>query len=257
MKFCLITPFNHLDLSEMGDMYFALTKEGVTNKTYREFFLTKKLGGFDVIVDNNIHENDAVDWEQHVELAKEVGTILIVPDEMRNMNVTLKNFDSFMDKYYDELKEAGVKIMAVPQGQNITEIDFCFHKFNNDPRVDFIGHSFDLEPYKYNNLSKYQRQSINRLIVVGKWVESCKKKIHLLGCNNLSELYYLSKFDCINSTDGKFLSRISLANIELTPTNWLGVEKHNDVKMKFDSYLTSYQQDLFETNFKFIKSIIE
>lgn len=255
LKLCLITPINNLSLSTYGNMYFALTRQLRDSKKYYNFFKHKKKCNFDVIVDNNVHEGTEVDFEDHVRLAKEVGTILIVPDVLRNKKKTIEYFHYFMDRWYLELKNHNIKIMAVPQGNNLEEINECFEVFNKDKRVDIIGHSFDLTPFKLSN-SKYQNQSLNRLLVVTKWCKRTKKKIHLLGSNNLWELYTLSKFPQVYSTDGKFFSRISLANKQLDISNWKKIEKDKNIKMDFNKGFTQTNSKNFIKNVIFFREVL-
>lgn len=257
MKLCLITPFSELYLSKVGDMYFALTRQLKESKTYYDFFKKRKEEGNEVFIDNNVHEKEELDFEEHVRLAIEVGTIIIVPDVMRNKKKTLDYFHYFMDKFYPLLLKKKIKIMAVPQGDTIEEINECFNEFNNDKRVNFIGHSFDLEPYHFYQHG-YQNQSINRILVVGEWTKGLKKdkKIHLLGSNNLWELYVLSRLRGVYSTDGKIFSRLSLANIKIDETNWKCVNKDKDIKMEFEKGFSNSQANLFLGNVKFFRKVL-
>jgi hypothetical protein len=258
MKLCLITPFSELYLSEVGDMYFALTKQLRENLTYYNFFKDKKDRGKEIIVDNNVHEKEELDFEEHVKLAIDVGTIIIIPDVMRNKKKTLEYYHYFMDKFYPLLLKNNIKIMAVPQGNTIGEINECFDEFNNDERISFIGQSFDLEPTIFTHERSYQNQSLNRICIVTDWCnKGLKKKIHLLGSNNLDELYLLSKFKGVYSTDGKIFSRLALANVEINRENWELVEKDRNVKMEFEKCFTYQQANLFLRNVKFFKGVLD
>lgn len=255
IKLCLITPIKELDLSNYGNMFFALTKQLKEDKTYYEFFKKKKKLGFDVVVDNNIHESEEIDFEEHIRLALDVGTIIIIPDVLRNKKKTLEYFHYFMDRWFDDLKSNNIKIMAVPQGDTIEEINECFKEFNEDKRVDMIGNSFDLVPFKLAE-EKYENQSMNRMLIVNDWCKTSTKRIHLLGSNNLNELYILSKHKQVYSTDGKYFSRTALANIHLTPLNWRTVTKQKDIKMNFEDKFTSTQANLFIKNVKFFREVL-
>jgi len=251
MKLCLITPYKELSCSDEGTMFFALTRELKYNKVYYNYFFQKKKEGFDVIVDNDIHENDPMSFEDHIQMALEVGTIIITPDFLRNKKKTLEYFHYFLDCFYSKLKEKKIKIMSVPQGDTIQEIDECFNEFNNDLRVDFIGNSFDLVPYDFCS-NKYENQSINRMLIVNGWIRRTKKPIHLLGSNNLYELYLLNKFKEVMSTDGKIFSRLALANVKLSEVNWRQVDK-TEIKMSFNDEFTTEQKELYKKNVEFFK----
>lgn len=255
IKLCLITPIENLSLCNYGDMYFALTRQLSENKEYFDFFKSKKRLGFQVIVDNSVHEMQETDFEDHVKLAIDVGTIIIIPDVLRNKKKTLEYYHYFMDRWFPVLKQSGIKIMAVPQGETFEEIMECFEEFNNDKRVDFIGNSFDLIPFKLAE-EKYENQSMNRLVIVSKWAEKCEKKIHLLGSNNLNELYILSKLKSVHSTDGKFFSRITLGGIKLNNENWKSILKPKDIKMDFDKEFNNYQKSLFKDNVLFFRECL-
>lgn len=256
MKLCLIVPFSNMKLSTYGDMYYALTKQLNESKSYYNYFKSKKELGFDVYVDNNVHEGEEIDFETHVKLAMEVGTIIIVPDVLRDKKKTLEYYHYFMDKYATMLRKKGIRICCVPQGNTLDEINECFDEFNKDTRVSIIGNSFDLVPYPLLK-GKYENQSANRLLIVNDWVKKTNKRIHLLGSNNLSELYNLSKFKQVYSTDGKFFSRISLARIKLTNDNWRSVEKDKDIKMKFEEPLKESQEQIFKKNVLFFREVLQ
>jgi len=255
IKLCLITPIENIELSNYSDIFFALTRQLQELDGYYTYFKQKKKLGFDVIVDNNIHESQEVDFEIHVKLALDVGTIIVVPDVLRNKKKTLEYFHYFMDRWYSVLKQNDIKIMAVPQGDTIEEINECFEEFNNDRRVDIIGNSFDLVPYQLTK-EKYENQSLNRILIVNKWCEKTEKKIHLLGSNNLNELYVLSKLKQVYSTDGKFFSRISLAGIELNSENWRSAIKKMNIKMDFKQKLNLTQTNLFIKNILFFREVL-
>lgn len=255
MKFCLITPYENLEESKEGDMFYALTRELLENKTYYNWFKDIKRKGGDVIIDNNVHEKSEVSFEDHVHLAIDVATIIVVPDVMRDKKKTLEYFHYFMDKFYPLLKLNGIKILAVPQGNTFEEINECFDEFNKDKRVDIIGHSFDLEPYQFVE-DKYSNQSMNRITIVSHWLQKTNKDIHLLGSNNLWELYLLGKNKRVVSTDGKLFSRLALSNIEVTKDNWEFISKP-DTKMKFSDVLSLEQKRQFIKNIRFFKRMIE
>jgi len=255
IKLCLITPIENLGLCNYGDMFFALTRQLSESKEYYEYFKRKKKLGFQIICDNNIHEMTEVNFEEHVKLALEIGTIIIIPDVLRNKKKTLEHFHYFMDRWFEILHKNQIKIMAVPQGETFEEIMECFDEFNNDKRVDMVGNSFDLTPYQLLP-EKYANQSANRLLIVNKWCELTTKKIHLLGCNNLNELYSLNKFKQVHSTDGKFFSRISLAGIRLTYDNWRDIIKNEEIKMEFNKRLTLTQMGLFVKNVLFFREVL-
>jgi hypothetical protein len=258
VKLCLITPLSELYLSEIGDMFFALTRQLKESRVYYNFFKNKKEKGKEVIVDNNIHEGTELDFEEHVRLAIEVGTIIVVPDVMRNKKKTLEYYHYFMDKFYPLLLKNNIKIMAVPQGNTIDEINECFDEFNNDKRVSFIGQSFDLEPCHFTTERSYQNQSLNRIGIVVDWCNrNLKKKIHLLGSNNLDELQLLNKLNGVYSTDGKIFSRLALANVDVNEGNWKYVNKDRNVKMEFENCFTSKQANLFLKNVKFFREILD
>lgn len=254
MKINLITPYKNLKQSEKGDMYFALTRQLFENKDYYNFFKKKKEEGFEVFIDNNVHEEDPMNFENHVEIALEVGTIIIIPDVLRNAKKTLEYYHYFMDKYYSILKENNIKIMAVPQGDSMCEIMKCFDEFNNDERVDFIGNSFDLTPFLLHP-SKYENQSLNRFMILREWLKVVNKPIHMLGSNNLYELYFFSRFKNIYSTDGKIFSRLALSKTIIDQNNWRELSKP-DMKMKFEDEFTTTQKVIFNNNVDFFKSLI-
>lgn len=247
MKLCLITPFKHLNLSKInGDMYFALTRQLRDNRQYYDFFKEQNY----VIIDNNIHEGEEVDFEEHVRLAIDIGNEIIIPDVLRDKKKTLEYFHYFMDKFYNRLKQNNIKIMGVPQGNSLKEIMECFEEMNKDNRVDIIGNSFDLTPIKFEG-DKYFIQSQNRFVILNEWLGKTTKPIHLLGSNGLYELYHFNKYPQIRSTDGKLFSRLSLSNVKLD-SGWMKVMKP-PIKMKFDDVFTKKQVELYNYNVKFFK----
>lgn len=254
MKLSLITPYKNLEESGKGDIIYALTRQLNDNKEYYNFCKKKKEEGFDVIIDNNVHEGDEMDFEKHIQLASEVATILVIPDVLRDKKKTLEYYHYFMDKYYINLKHNNIKLMGVPQGETMCEIQECFNEMNDDDRVDMIGNSFDLVPLRFCD-DKYKNQSMNRLNIVTEWLKTIKKPIHLLGSNGLWELYFLSRFKQIQSTDGKLLSRLALAGVKIDKSNWVHIMKPKE-KMDFDVPFLKTQSTLFQYNLNFFKGVL-
>lgn len=255
MKLCLITPFNNLKESKEGDMFYALTRQLNENKKYYNWFKLAKEKGFDVIVDNNVHERAEVNFEDHVLLTLDVGTICVVPDVMKNKKKTLEYFHYFMDKFYPILKQNKIKILAVPQGETLTEIDDCLMEMANDNRVDIIGNSFDLTPLHFND-DKYSNQSINRIRIINMFLDRTDKPIHLLGSNGLEELYIFRNNRQIISTDGKLFSRLALGNILIDKKDWKKIMKPKE-KMSFSIPFTKEQRKIFIKNVRMFKEILD
>lgn len=255
MKLCLITPIKNLIESKNGGLYFALTRQLKENNEYYKFFYKRKTEGNEVIVDNNIHEKDPMDFENHVELALRVGTIIVVPDVMRDKKKTLEYFHYFMDKFYKKLKEFKIKILAVPQGETFEEIKECLIEMSGDDRVDMIGNSFDLTPFKISS-SKYDNQSSNRFLIMNMFLQNTSKPIHMLGSNNLWEIYFFSKFKQVYSTDGKIFSRLSLNNQIVDKDNWKTITKP-EIKMGFNDSFTEKQTKQYIKNVEFFKKVME
>jgi len=248
MKLALIVPFKNLDLMNISDYDYILTREAKMNKQYKDFYTKSERYS---ILDNNVHERSEINWEDHVELAINMGVNeIVVPDVMKDKERTLRYFNEFMNMFYEKLKEHNIIIQAVPQGETWEEIQECFDVFNKDTRVKIIGNSFDLIPFQICD-KKYENQSFNRTLIINSWIRKSNKPIHLLGSNGTGELITLSKFSLIRSTDGKLFSRIGLANMDLEKE--MDVYKPN-IKMYFDDDIEN--KNLFIRNVNYFKQII-
>jgi len=243
IRFGHIAPVNYLDqISSKGGVGFALGKELLESKSYREFFKKEVEKRKTVFVDLNIHEQQTVNIDEVINLLlrERVCTHFIIPDSMFHWKVTKKSLESFLKKYYEILKFKKIKLVGVCQYIDIKEGLQAFSYLNNLKEIDMIAIPFDVITFDLFN-NRYFNQLFSRIMFLREIFKKIKvkKKIHLLGMNSVVEhmlLMDLSKDDLkwIYSNDSKLMARLAYNNVEL------GLNKSSFlIKPKKKIYLTS------------------
>ena len=257
MKLAFISNIKDIkNISKYGTIDFALTRQ-LNNKYYFNYFKNSKKN---IILDCNVHEEDNFrNWDEYVEMAIKIkAKYIICPDELRDANKTLINYKHFINKYYKILKKNKIKIIGVPQGKTLKEINFLFKIFNTSPYIGMIGNSFDLKPLKFTN-NKIINQTLNRQYLVNNWLKNIKKPIHLLGCNGVYEIFYYQSLNnkFINSMDSKLMLRLAKSNILFNKNNFIkeGWKYNAKSKIDFNEKLTKTTIINFKYNVNFLKNM--
>lgn len=256
IKLAFISNINNIDnITTYGSIDFALARQCEYKNYYNYFKKTKK----DIILDCNIHEKDNFNnWDEYIEIAINLkAKYIICPDELKDAKKTLSNYNIFTKKYYEILESNNIKLMGVPQGNTIKEIDYLFKKFNNSKKIGIIGNSFDLSPILYVH-NKILNQFLNRQNIVNSWSTQLKKPLHFLGSNTLKEIEHFNMIGnkYFHSMDSKLLLRLSKNNVILNEKNFntLSWKTNTLPKIEFNDSLTKTTLNTFSKNVKFLKN---
>ncbi len=204
--------------------HLVLTKRCLEDVAYMAFYRKRRLEGDFLILDNSAAEvKAAIEGSSMMDVAKELcPSIVVAPDVIYNKNETLKRTEGFLKKYWFDLKDLDIKVMAVPQGGSSEEWYDCYQKFNSDPHIDWLGISMFYTP-KFN-----QRLEVLKLIA-----STVHKPCHLLGLwDNPYDLLGERKFDFVKSVDTA--KPIEFALEGLTLADWAR-HKHIDDDWYFNT----------------------
>jgi hypothetical protein len=216
LKLAFITSTKYLDeFASLGTMDMALAPlcfkpdRSDFNKKYCEYFRKRSKEGYFVLMDNGAYEKDLIPNELLLELADYIKpSCIVAPDLLGDSEETIKRtFDFLESDVFQKLpKEMG--IMAVPQGQNLSEYLESYRLFAYEPRITFIGlnfvSNFDI-PGKESSEFKDFQQMNNRLAMT-KYLEdnnlvNKEKSHHLLGLASPLELSHHKYREWVYSND--------------------------------------------------------
>lgn len=202
IKFCAISPLNHLDLMLQGDMIFALAHLFIQNSSYREFIHDCKDKGWYIIMDNGAAEYSLVKSDILLQICKDLRpSEVICPDSLFNKNETLANLDFARDVKL--FISPDIKVMGVPQGVDVCEWLSCYKEMLEDSYIDVIGLSKISVPHCFLG-SKNDEDIMESRHLCFKILRSSKlikKPIHLLGAGNPNEFSFYNNHPLIRSND--------------------------------------------------------
>lgn len=222
MKLAFITTTNSLDIiSSLGDIEFCLAPYAVKDEKYKEYFINAKKQGRHIIIDNGIAEDIIIPTKTYVQTAinMEVSEI-IIPDKIGDYLRSKRMRELFLKQYYPMLKEKGIKIQGVVQGDNLAEYWLSFKELNEDKRIDVIGIPFRMNYASFSNVqTKEENCMLNRIMFIEGLGLRTNKEIHLLGCNTIIEILVMSQMNIARSMDSKLLARYGLNDLSIKPND--------------------------------------
>ena len=278
MKFCHITPVDHLDLVKGSSSHLTLAHivsgmEGTPEqqKKYCAFYAQEKLSNDNYI---NIMDNSAFELykcqmpmfnpEELLDLAKAVSaTHIVLPDHPAHPSmVTIDD----ARRYAPIFKENGFKTFFVPQSDigDLEDLITAFSWAAGSPLIDYIGVSILAVPNAYgcekgNNLNrfnsrwKFMNELYDRNLL--QLAAQNGKKIHFLGMvDGPNEISLVRDFH-IDTWDSSAAVWAGLNGIEFdgSPTGLINgkFEKHVDFTSSFDD------TTIAKANMKVIDDLVE
>ena len=142
MKLALISPIPYLNKSIETSNYHMILGHLLKDVTYSAFYQTLREKQKDayVICDNSANEGFMLKGQELIDLAKHVkANEIIAPDKYHDAETTVKETMSFLDDHYDVQLAGKFNIMAVPQGDTMTDYFDCYGEFLDDDRINVIG----------------------------------------------------------------------------------------------------------------------
>lgn len=216
MKCAVNSPFRYPQFN-VGSMKYGLAHEAQGNEQYCNYLKTQVESGEYVILDNAADElGEGVSGQGLWDLVLEVGPQeLILPDVLQDGEKTLKNSFDFYSRFLSNTNFIHNSLMVVPQGKTFEEYMHCYTEFQKWGNHRIIGIPYDIEfdvdiasvprlvgtsAYDFSVVSeadtKTQKRQKRRLNLVRYLLRTGKvdRRIHLLGTNNLRELYTYRDF---------------------------------------------------------------
>lgn len=204
MKVAIITPTKHLDLTLLyGNSYhMVLAQRFISDPVYKDFYLAQKNTGATVILDNGACElKSSIENKTLRNVALELKPdYLVLPDVLDDSEQTYKRSTDFIDENQD-LKDLGIKYIAVTQGTNNDEWLDCFYAWLRSDQVDVIGIS-NVKAMNTDNIDGFNRKNaIEILIRSGRY--KGQKEIHILGLGDSGhiEIAQLEGYNFIEGVD--------------------------------------------------------
>jgi len=196
MKAAIICPTSMLEWVQKEfnpHFHFVLAQVYLEDRQYAKFFLERRKAGDDMILDQGAAELGAsIDDVSIMVVARELKpTILVAPDVIYNSFETMMRMGIFLKAYAEELKGLGIKIMAVPQGEDNERYLDCFGLLNCAVKVDWLG------------ISRFYHDRFNgRATLLALIKDRVKKPCHLLGAGGgVYDLKDEVGFDFVKSVD--------------------------------------------------------
>lgn len=120
-------------LGILGDYHLLLAhlllgKRGAEAQDFwRRFIDGTGISRLDITVDNSVVElGEALDFGKVIEAAKRVGaTTVVLPDVINNGPATAQAGEEAMEDFVEDLEEAGIAALGIPQGKDIEEVLEC------------------------------------------------------------------------------------------------------------------------------------
>ena len=247
MKLAVISPISMLD-TYSTDFHLVLTQYYLSSSTYREFYISRRLKGDFIILDNGAAELKAsVDKKDMMDVVRELQPhVVVAPDVIYDVTQTMHLTATFLAAHAVELHHLGVMIMAVPQGGDRVQWRVCFDDFNRDKRIDWLG------------ISMFYTPKFNRRWEVLKSIESTiSKPCHLLGLwDNPYALEDEKQFEFVKSVDTAKTVEFGLEGLQLSEWN---KHKHIDDDWYFglDKEICRVRSKHIEDNIREMKRIVQ
>lgn len=197
MRAAIIPTLDTTSLMVKSDYQLVLAQELlnddgdlVTDTSYYATVTGCIIAGNYVILDNGVAEGEALSGKRIAELAQELHVSeVIAPDVWRDADRSLEATRQFIMSYGEELGKAGIKIMAVPQGETLGDWMQSFEILIHVAEVHTIGLPKNLD-----------ETGVSRALVVDMidrdWAThtASLKEYHLLGqATWLGEMEYVTR----------------------------------------------------------------
>ena len=143
---------------------------------YAEFYKSKLRNNKFSIMDNSCYELEyPIDNHLLYQLGEEYSpSHIVIPDIYKDCYKTIDAVKKYTEKYG---RISTPKFFAVVQGETMEEYNTCYNYYIANPYIDIIGVNFKMDRNEFLLRIFESRQN------------SFPKKIHLLGCENVTEFF--------------------------------------------------------------------
>ncbi len=236
MKLAIIPPTEHLELGDVGTIFFALAQFAFDNEDYVNYYRAKADEGLHVILDNGSFElGHSVDPTKLLEVAEAMNaTEIVAPDTQWDAKKTLHDSIAFAKQFREQGYNTKYKLMSVVWANGPGDYLDWFQKHYTQVNPDRFGIGKWLE----NN---YQLGTRMHLIyaIQRKWGLQ-PKDFHALGCPYPMEMELMR--DVVWSMDTGLAAKAALNGILLAP------QRHTPVPTVELGPLTDEQHSYAEIN---------
>lgn len=207
LEIYVIPPRSSVELMDLGDRYFCLAQQYLSDENYRNFFKQKVAEGKWVTLDCGTGDHDPVSKEGLLQVARELKPSELIPlDVLFDSSQTIKNLVwTIKQMQYDpELKD--IEIFACPQGRDFKEWLDCYDFMLCCPEVKTIGLSKIAVPWVVSrskgdeNIARDRNKMYQYLKLNG----YIKKNLHFLGAGEPWEFQMYKSDPLCRSTDSCF-----------------------------------------------------
>jgi hypothetical protein len=190
--------------------HLVLAQVYLKDDAYAEFFRGRVVNGDEVLLDQGAAELGAAIKAEHlIKVVRELRpSIVVAPDVVYVSVETIYRTRMFLQDYLGELKSLGVKVLAVPQGEDVPSYCKCFRLFNSAQEIDWLGIS------KFYHIKFRGRTELLSLVK-----NEVAKPCHLLGVYNKVSDLSEEKFSFIKSVDTAKPIKLGLQGLSLGETD--------------------------------------
>jgi len=208
MWMMLNPPVAHLEIVTL----FGLTHHLVLahlikeSKKYKRFYKKLSKKGHWLTLDNSVMETGEPIFDLDLVNELKINEV-VAPDYLFDADKTLAETRKFIEEIQN--KDLKVKVMGVPQGENMSEYFKCLVSMFENPNIDSIGigKTATSQLYSFENLPLYFRPLFGRMNVLTFICEELQfsKPVHILGIVNPQvEIPLYSNLPFIRSFDTSF-----------------------------------------------------
>ena len=217
---------------------------------YKLFFQKSKKDKRFVIMDNGLFEGVEHTIEDLLEKSHLVQPdIFIVPDAWNDSTSTVRSAKHWMMNYGKKLKEIGVELMAVCQGQDMGELIITYQTLVDlgYTHIAFNHSSVAYEKAYPGEMPKLKKQMYGRMEFIRRLVESGSIRKnhyhHLLGCSLPQEFMAYGDWKFIKSVDTSNPILVGAEGIRYTDSG-INFKPENKLEHYFEKNLEDKVEDI-------------
>lgn len=208
MEIYVITPIDHLPISNLGNRYFCLAQWVRRSTPYANWYKEKVDRGAWVTLDNGVGDHDSITADKLYEAMLQVmPSEVIALDVLNNKDATIFNAIELINRMYEDDLLGTIEIMFVPQGNSMEEWLDCYMWALKEPNITTIGMSKLAIPHCFlGAVNKDQNIMEARHICFDILLENdlVEKPLHFLGAQDPREFIKYKDHPLCRSTDSCF-----------------------------------------------------
>ena len=271
MEIAVIAWINDIDdISGRWDIDMCLGHIALKNEKYYNYFKKRKQEWYWVLVDNWAHElGDCLEGEELINLTKEIGSCLVLPDKLNDHTTTILKTTEFYNKY-KHLKW-DIEFMCVAQWDTLESFIQCykhFTKFIPCERIAipfnvcfYTDWPFDYDKAKTESQKKCMRRANLLAYMYDNKILSLDHNHHLLWLRDPLEFILEKKYkkgylwNFLDTSDSSCAYVHWVKWIYIDKKEWLKVEKVWSTEILEDYICTEREIEIIKQNIYDLKDI--